>query len=150
MKTTSETAFEEVVEQHLLANGFVSVAGTDFDRLACAPAVVAAQPGQRAGLRQRDRSDRPRRARPATPRNDLRVRAQARIVLVQLHDSMDPETGQCYTVKRYMSQKAQAGDSWQHTRITLRPTNPSYEPIVLIETDQTTLKVIAELLDVLP
>ena len=32
MKTTSEAAFEEVLERHLLANGHVSVAGTGFDR----------------------------------------------------------------------------------------------------------------------
>ena len=75
---------------------------------------------------------------------------QGKTVLVQLHDSIDPETGQRYTVKRYGSQKAQAGDSWQHTRITLRPANPDYEPIVLIDTGEATLKVIAELLEVLP
>lgn len=32
MRETSEAAFEEVVEQHLLANGFVSVDGAGFDR----------------------------------------------------------------------------------------------------------------------
>ena len=75
---------------------------------------------------------------------------QGKTVLVQLHDSLDPETGQRYTVKRYGSRKAQAEDSWQHTRITLRPANPNYEPIVLIDTGEATLKVIAELLEVLP
>ena len=75
---------------------------------------------------------------------------QGKTVLVQLLDSIDPDTGQRYTVKRYKSQKAQSGDSWQHTRITLRPANPAYEPIVLIDTGEATLQVIAELLEVLP
>ena len=75
---------------------------------------------------------------------------QGKTVLVQMLDSIDPETGQRYTVKRYKSQKAQSGDSWQHTRITLRPANPAYEPIVLIDTGEATLQVIAEVLEVLP
>ena len=75
---------------------------------------------------------------------------QGKIVLVQLRDSIDPETGQRYTVKRYESQKAQAGDSWRHTRITLKPVNPDFEPIVLTDMDETELQVIAELLEVLP
>ena len=32
MKHTSEAAFETVVEAHLLENGYVSIAGEDFDR----------------------------------------------------------------------------------------------------------------------
>ena len=32
MKNTSEAAFETVIEAHLLANGYVSVAGDGFDR----------------------------------------------------------------------------------------------------------------------
>ena len=75
---------------------------------------------------------------------------QGKIVLVQLRDSIDPETGQRYTVKRYESQKAQAGDSWRHTRITLKPVNLDFEPIVLTDMDETELQVIAELLEVLP
>ena len=75
---------------------------------------------------------------------------QGKTVLVQLRDSVDPETGQRYTVKRYESQKAQANDSWQHTRITLKPANPSFEPIVLTDTNNGELQVIAELVEVLP
>ena len=70
-------------------------------------------------------------------------------VLVQLLDSIDPETGQRYTVKRYESQKAQLGDSWQHTRIMLKPANPDCESIILTDTDRDQLQVIAELLEVL-
>lgn len=54
---------------------------------------------------------------------------QGRTVLVSLRDTTDPETGDRYTVKRYVSEKAADGDSWQHTRITLKPTNPAYAPI---------------------
>jgi len=57
---------------------------------------------------------------------------QGRTVLIQLRDATDPETGHRYTVKRYESQKARAGDSWRHTKITLKPTNPAYAPIVLV------------------
>ena len=32
MSQTTETAFETVIETHLLANGYVSVAGGGFDR----------------------------------------------------------------------------------------------------------------------
>ena len=46
---------------------------------------------------------------------------QGRIVLVQLRDTTDPETGQRYTVKRYQSEKTTEGDSWRHEKITLGP-----------------------------
>ena len=74
---------------------------------------------------------------------------QGKTVLVQLRDSTDPETGQRYTVKRYHSQKAQADDSWRHTRIMLKPINPDFEPIVLTGADEGELQVVAELLEVL-
>src|SRR5262249_23308765 len=56
---------------------------------------------------------------------------EGKTVLVQLRDATDPESGQRYTVKRYRSEKASAGDSWRHERITLEPMNPEYDPIVL-------------------
>ena len=74
---------------------------------------------------------------------------QGKTVLVQLRDATDPETGQRYTVKRYESEKAAKGDSWQHERITLKPINPDFEPIVLTGKDQGELQVIAELVEVL-
>ena len=61
---------------------------------------------------------------------------QGKIVLVQLRDATDPETGQRYTVKRYKSQKAKEGDSWRHEKITLKPVNPAFEPIVLTDADE--------------
>ncbi len=74
---------------------------------------------------------------------------QGDTVLVQLRDATDPETGQRYTVKRYESEKAAKGDSWRHERITLKPINPDFEPIVLTEKDGGELQVIAELVEVL-
>ena len=74
---------------------------------------------------------------------------QGKIVLVQLRDATDPETGQRYTVKRYKSEKAQEGDSWRHVKITLKPVNSGFEPIVLTGADEDESRVIAELVDVL-
>jgi len=70
-------------------------------------------------------------------------------VLVQLRDATDPESGERYTVKRYESEKAQAGDSWRHERITLKPVNPDFKPIVLTGADEGQLQVIAEFVEVL-
>jgi len=74
---------------------------------------------------------------------------QGRTVLVQLRDATDPETGHRYTVKRYESEKARAGDSWRHTRITLKPTNPAYTPIVLDDAGEDAVHVIAEVVEAL-
>ena len=74
---------------------------------------------------------------------------QGKIVLVQLRDATDPETGQRYTVKRYKSQQAMQGDSWRHEKITLEPFNPDFEPIVVTGVDEDVLQVIAELVEVL-
>ncbi|MEE8210917.1 MAG: S24 family peptidase, partial [Acidiferrobacterales bacterium] len=74
---------------------------------------------------------------------------QGRTVLVQLRDATDPETGERYTVKRYESEKVQDGDSWRHTSITLRPTNPAFQPIVLTGVEEGQVQVIAEFVEVL-
>ncbi len=74
---------------------------------------------------------------------------QGKIVLVQLRDGTDPETGQRYTVKRYESEKIQTDGSWRHSKITLKPINPDFEPIVLTGADEGELQVIAELVEVL-
>lgn len=74
---------------------------------------------------------------------------QGKTVLVQLRDTTDPDTGQRYTVKRYESEKAAKGDSWRHERITLKPINPDFKPIVLKSHDQGELQVVAELVEVL-
>lgn len=75
---------------------------------------------------------------------------QGRTVVVQLLDAKDPETGQRYTIKRYESEKVAAGDGgWRHARITLSPSNPAFEPIVLTSDDEGAVAVIAELVQVL-
>jgi len=74
---------------------------------------------------------------------------QGKTVLVQLRDAVDPETGERYTVKRYESEKARAGDAWGHTKITLRPRNLDFQPIVLADADEEQIRVVAELVEVL-
>ena len=74
---------------------------------------------------------------------------QGKTVLVQLHDATDPETGARYTLKRYESKKVQNGDSWQHAKITLKPTNPEFEPLVLTCADEGEVAVVAELVEVI-
>jgi type I restriction enzyme R subunit len=73
---------------------------------------------------------------------------QGKTVLVQLRDATDSETGERYTVKRYDSEKAKAGESWRHTRITLKPVNPDFAPIILSGTDEGQVRVIAEVVEV--
>jgi SOS-response transcriptional repressor LexA len=70
-------------------------------------------------------------------------------VLAQLRDTIDPETGQRYTVKRYESEKATKSGSWRHERITLKPLNPDFEAILLQEPQDGELQIIAELVEVL-
>jgi SOS-response transcriptional repressor LexA len=74
---------------------------------------------------------------------------QGKTVLVQLRDVSDPDTGQRYTVKRYESRKAEKGDSWRHERITLKPMNPDFEPIVLTDVSAGDVQVIAEFVEVI-
>ena len=71
-----------------------------------------------------------------------------RTVLVQLRDSPDPETGERYTVKRYTSEKVTSDDgTWRHFRITLKPNNPEFEPIVLTSDDEESVQVVAEMIE---
>ena len=73
---------------------------------------------------------------------------QGKTVLVQMRDGVDPESGERYTVKRYESEKTDDEDSWRHSSITLKPTNPEFEPIVLTVSDDQELRVIAEVVAV--
>lgn len=84
---------------------------------------------------------------PCPDKNDAVVKytlgtRQKKIVLVELRDAMDAETGERYTVKRYESVKAREGDSWQHETITLKPLNADFQSIVL--TGEDDVRVIAE------
>jgi phage repressor protein C with HTH and peptisase S24 domain len=74
---------------------------------------------------------------------------QGKIVLVQLRHVIDPDSGERYTVKRYQSEKAMDDDSWRHTRITLKPLNPDFQPIELTGSEEGELQVVAEFIEVL-
>jgi len=75
---------------------------------------------------------------------------QGRTVLVELLDTADPETGQRYTVKRYESEKATSEEgTWRHVKVVLRPNNPAFEPIVLTADDEDSVRVVAEMVQVL-
>jgi len=75
---------------------------------------------------------------------------QGKTVLVELRDATDPDTGERYTVKRYESQKTASDEgSWRHARITLRPVNSEFQPIVLTPQQSERLQVVAELVEVL-
>jgi type III restriction enzyme len=83
------------------------------------------------------------RAKPAGSRN-------GKTVLVQHRGPADPDTGGAFTVKRYSSVKEVVdGDNWRHTRVTLSPTNPEYQSIVLTGEDAASVAVVAELVTVL-
>jgi SOS-response transcriptional repressor LexA len=70
---------------------------------------------------------------------------QGKIVLAQLLDALDPETGQRYTVKRYESEKTTAPDgTWRHITITLKPLNPDFPPITLTSDDEGVAGIVAE------
>jgi hypothetical protein len=73
---------------------------------------------------------------------------EGKTVLVQLSDGTDPETGQRYTVKRYGSVKESDGDSWGHKKITLSPVNTDFKSIVLTDSLEGAVQVVAEFLEV--
>jgi SOS-response transcriptional repressor LexA len=75
---------------------------------------------------------------------------QGKIVVVELADALDPESGEHYTVKRYRSEKIeQAGDSWRHIKITLEPLNREFTPIELTCEHEGEVRVVAEFVEVL-
>jgi hypothetical protein len=72
------------------------------------------------------------------------------VVLVELRDSVDPETGQRYPVNRYDSQKASDADHyWRYVGVTLSPLNSDYDPIVVAVDDEADIRVVAEVVEVL-
>jgi SOS-response transcriptional repressor LexA len=74
---------------------------------------------------------------------------QGKVVLVEHRDIHDPETGGSYTVKRYRSRKAADAEGWRHVEIRLEPENPEFAPIVLRESAEGDVRVVAELIEVL-
>ncbi|MEY3739694.1 MAG: hypothetical protein RLZZ192_370, partial [Pseudomonadota bacterium] len=75
---------------------------------------------------------------------------QGKIVLAQLRDRADPESGESYTIKRYESEKTiDADGTWRHITITLHPLNRDFKSIELSTDDEGNLAVIAELIETL-
>ena len=56
------------------------------------------------------------------------------IVLTECPD-VDPDTGCRYTIKKYHSEKVDVGDSWEHSKVELKPLNPYYDTIELSDVD---------------
>ena len=73
---------------------------------------------------------------------------QGHTVLVRLLDSVDPDTGQRFTVKRYRSEKTADADGWRHVKIVLEPVNPEFQDIELTTEDEEAVAVVAELVEV--
>jgi uncharacterized protein len=70
--------------------------------------------------------------------------------LVQYRGIADPDTGGAFSVKRYESEKVQGPrDTWEHSRIILKPLNPAFQPIEIQPSDADSVRVIAEFLEVL-
>jgi len=61
----------------------------------------------------------------------------SKIVLVQHHSMFDPDNGGCYTIKQYTSDKVVDSETgeWRHDKITLKPLNKDYQPIIISEDD---------------
>jgi phage repressor protein C with HTH and peptisase S24 domain/ribosomal protein L40E len=72
---------------------------------------------------------------------------EGRIVLVQLPDDVDPETGHRYTVKRYRSEKVATEDGWRHLRISLNPDNAEFDRIIIECDGDAGVAVIAEFIE---
>lgn len=80
---------------------------------------------------------------------DVAGTRQGRVLLVQLLDEADPETGYQFTVKRYRSEKTADAHGWRHFKVTLEPENREFPPIEIPIDDEEAVSVVAELLEVL-
>lgn len=75
---------------------------------------------------------------------------QGRKLLVWHAGTTDAETGGQYTLKVYSSEKSVSEDGgWAHTRITLKPLNPNYEPVILEPESESEVAAVAEFVSVL-
>ncbi len=58
----------------------------------------------------------------------------------------DPVTGGPYTLRTYHSERAIDGsEGWRHVKVTLRATNPTFEPIVFTATEESDVRVMGTL-----
>ena len=60
-------------------------------------------------------------------------KATRKIVLVELYDKQDSESGSRYTIKEYNSKKVIDENQWSHQSISLKPlsNDSKYDPIEL-------------------
>lgn len=74
-----------------------------------------------------------------------------KVVLVQLRDIQDPESGGQYTVKLYHSTKRETADGWEHASITLKPDSnlPGFSSLVFQREPEKELTIRGELVAVL-
>ncbi len=78
---------------------------------------------------------------------------QGRVLLVQHRDLADPETGGSYTVKVYRRiGEAVDPDGVRRASVLLQPdsTDPAFEPLALNVADEEDVRVVAEMVEVLP
>lgn len=77
---------------------------------------------------------------------------QGKIVLVQSSDIQDPETGSCFTIKTYNSQKKVEDDgTWTHEKISLQPNSSigGFKDIELTRDELSKFRVIGEFVAVI-
>lgn len=73
-----------------------------------------------------------------------------KIVLVEMTDLKDSDTGSNYTIKEYTSKKTTSEEGWKHEEIILLPkSNKSYPPIILRDEETINLKVVGVFIKVL-
>jgi len=67
-----------------------------------------------------------------------------KVVLVELSDLQDPETGSSYTVKEYQSIKTVDAEGWHHQSIILKPLSydSSFEDIIISESETNQYRVV--------
>ncbi len=67
-----------------------------------------------------------------------------KIVLVELYDKQDSESGSRYTIKEYTSKKIVDENQWNHISITLKPlsNHSKYEPIELLGDEINSIGVV--------
>jgi phage repressor protein C with HTH and peptisase S24 domain len=84
-------------------------------------------------------------------RADPQGSRQGKTVLAQWRGPADPETGGSYAVKIYESKKSYSPEGeWRHDLVRLKPTNPDYPILDFTMEDGEFLKVLAELVGVVP
>jgi len=73
-----------------------------------------------------------------------------KIVLVEMTDFTDSDTGSNYTIKEYTSKKTTSEEGWKHEEIVLLPkSHQSYFPIILRDEETINLKVVGVFIKVL-